>query len=147
MDRYGAYQLLDDEWKKISVDLEIIQTEGFAAAKQVDPNMVIKKKDGKDQEIQDGWAGHVIPFDLVQKDMLADDLATLAKLEGRLSEISGEYETLLEELSEDDKEQSFVNEGKDAFVPAEGWVLECRSYPKKGLINICQSWCFWWSLL
>ena len=119
VDRYGAYQLLDDEWKKISVDLEIIQTEGFAAAKQVDPNMVIKKKDGKDQEIQDGWAGHVIPFDLVQKDMLADDLATLAKLEGRLSEISGEYETLLEELSEDDKEQSFVNEGKDAFVPAE----------------------------
>ena len=119
VDRYGAYQLLDDEWKKISVDLEIIQTEGFAAAKQVDPNMVIKKKDGKDQEIQDGWAGHVIPFDLVQKVMLADDLAALAKLEGRLSEISGEYETLLEELSEDDKEQSFVNEGKDAFVPAE----------------------------
>lgn len=119
VDRYGAYQLLDDEWKKIAVDLEIIQTEGFAAAKQVDPNMVIKKKDGSDQEIQDGWAGHVLPFALVQKSLLAGDLAALAALEGRLAEIGGEYETLLEELSEEDKEQDFVNEGKDAFVPAE----------------------------
>lgn len=119
VDRYGAYQLLDDEWGRIAGDLEIIQTEGFAATKQVDPNMVIKKKDGKEQEVQDGWAGHVLPFDLVQKNLLAADLAALAKLEGRLSEISGEYETLLEELSEEDKEQDFVNEGKDAFVPAE----------------------------
>lgn len=33
IDRYGAYQLLDDEWGRIAVDLEIIQTEGFAATK------------------------------------------------------------------------------------------------------------------
>lgn len=119
VDRYGAYQLLDEEWGRIAVDLEIIQTEGFAATKQVDPNMVSKKKDGKDQEVQEGWAGHVIPFALAQEAFLPDALAALAGLETRLSEISGEYETLLEELSEEDKEQDFVNEGKDAFVPAE----------------------------
>jgi type I restriction enzyme M protein len=119
VDRYGAYQLLDDEWGRIAVDLEIIQTEGFAATKQVDPNMVSKKKDGKDQEVQDGWVGHVIPFSLVQESMMSDDLAALTQLENRLSEITGEYESLLDELSEEDKEQDFVNEGKDAFVPAE----------------------------
>ncbi len=119
IDRYSAYQLLDDEWGRIAVDLEIIQTEGFAATKQVDPNMVSKKKDGKDQEVQEGWAGHVIPFALVQEILLPDALAALTALETRLSEISGEYESLLEELSEEDKEQDFVNEGKDAFVPAE----------------------------
>ena len=119
VDRYGAYQLLDDEWGRIAVDLEIIQTEGFAATKQVDPNMVFKKKDGKDQEVQEGWAGHIIPFALVQEALLPDDLAALTRLETRLSEISGEYELLLEELSEEDKEQGFVNESKDAFVPAE----------------------------
>ena len=43
----------------------------------------------------------------------------MTRLETRLSEISGEYELLLEELSEEDKEQGFVNESKDAFVPAE----------------------------
>lgn len=119
VDRYGAYQLLDDEWVRIAVDMEIIQTEGFAATKQVDPNMVSKKKDGKDQEVQEGWVGHIIPFALAQEALLPDTLAALTELEARLTEISGEYETLLEELSEEDKEQDFVNEAKDAFVSAE----------------------------
>lgn len=119
IDRYVAYQLLDDEWGRIVVDLEIIQTEGFAATKQVDPNMVIKKKDGKDQEVQEGWAGHVLPFELVQEVLLSDALNALKALEDRLSQIADEYGTLLDDLSEEEKEQDFVNEGKDAFVAAE----------------------------
>ncbi len=119
IDCYGAYQLLDDEWKRIAVDFEIIQTEGFAATKQVDPNMVSKKKDGKDQEVQEGWVGHVLPFALVQEALLPDALGALKGLENRLSEIPGEYEALLEELGEEEKEQDFVNESKDAFVVAE----------------------------
>ena len=119
VDKYAAYQLLDDVWGKIAVDLEIIQTEGFAAVKQVDPNMVLKKKDGKDQEVQDGWVGHVIPFALVQETLLASNLAALKAGEARLSEIAAEYESLLEELSEEDKERDFVTEAKDAFVPKE----------------------------
>ena len=119
VDEYNAYQLLDEDWKKIAVDLEIIQTEGFSAAKQVDPNMVLKKKGGKDQEVQEGWLGHVIPFSLVQETMLSDSLEALKESETRLSEITSEYEELLEELSEEDKEKSFVNDSKDAFVPTE----------------------------
>ena len=34
IDRYEAYQILDDNWSGISVDLEIIETEGFEAAKK-----------------------------------------------------------------------------------------------------------------
>ena len=119
VDEYNAYQLLDEDWKKIAIDLEVIQTEGFAAVKQVDPNMVLKKKDGKDQEVQEGWVGHVIPFELVQETLLKDDFCALKESESRLSEISSEYEELLEELSEEDKDRDFVNEAKDAFVPAE----------------------------
>lgn len=119
VDRYDAYQLLDDEWKKIAVDLEIIQTEGFNATRQVAPNMVSKKKNGKDQEVQEGWVGHIIPFSLVQESLLSDDLTNLTKQEARLAEISSEYEGQLEELSEEDKEQDFINESKDAFVSAE----------------------------
>lgn len=119
VDRYVAYQLLDDAWGNISGDLEIIQTEGFDAVKKVDPNMVSKKKDGRDQEVQEGWVGRIIPFALAQEVLLPEALAGLSKLETRLSEITGEYEALLEELSEEDKERDFVNESKDAFVPAE----------------------------
>lgn len=119
IDPYEAYQLLDDDWKQIEIDLEVIQTEGFAAAKQVDPNMVLKKKDGKDQEVQEGWKGHVIPFDLVQKTLLPDDLAALKSREEQLAGIPREYEELLDELSDEEKDgKDFVNVTKDAFVPA-----------------------------
>lgn len=119
VDKYYAYQLLDDEWRQIANDLEILQTEGLGAAKQVDPHYVIKKENNKDVEVQDGWQGHVLPFTLVQEQLLQQELATLKEKENRLSEVAGEYESLLEELSEDDKEQPFVNDAKDGFVPKE----------------------------
>lgn len=119
IDRYGVYQLLDDDWNQIAIDLEIIQTEGFSATKQVDPNMVLKKKDGKEQEVQEGWIGHVIPFDLVQETLLSDELLALREKELTLSEVVSETEGLLDELSEEDKSKGFVNEAQDAFVAAE----------------------------
>jgi type I restriction enzyme M protein len=66
IDRYHAYQILDDHWQPIAIDLEILQTEGFDASRVVDPNFVTKKKDGKDVEVQDGWKGRILPFELVQ---------------------------------------------------------------------------------
>ncbi|WP_140947577.1 type I restriction-modification system subunit M, partial [Vibrio parahaemolyticus] len=107
IDKYQAYQLLNNQWQIISADLEMMQTEGFDATKQVDPNIVIKKTNGKDTEVQDKatpWKGHILPFDLVQKTHLSDDLAALAKQENRLAEISSSLEDILESLSEDDKE-------------------------------------------
>lgn len=118
IDKYEAYQLFDDEWNTISNDLEIIQTEGFECVKQVDPNMVVKKKDNKEQEIQDGWIGHIIPFELVQKNNLKDELDKLTLLENKISEVESERDELMESLSEDDKEK-LLNEDKTAFVAKE----------------------------
>lgn len=118
VDKYEAYQLVDDDWTKIAVDLEIIQTEGFEATKRVDPNMVIKKKDGKQQEIQDGWKGHILPFDLVQKRYLSDDLQNLGIDENRMSEISAEFDELIDALSEDGK-QKLLNDDNTSFVSKE----------------------------
>lgn len=117
VDKYEAYQLLDDDWTKIAVDLEIIQTEGFSAAKVVDPNMVIKKKGNIEQEVQEGWKGHIIPFELIQSTILADDRKAIKEKENRLSEIASGYEEILDTLSEEEKEGDFVNE--DSFVFAE----------------------------
>lgn len=117
VDKYEAYQLLDDDWTKIAVDLEIIQTEGFEATKRVDPNMVIKKKDGKEQEVQEGWVGRIIPFDLIQDTLLSDDKAALKAKENRLSEIASEYEELFDSFTEEEKEGDYA--GEDGFVNAE----------------------------
>lgn len=116
---YEAYQLFSDEWNTVSVDLEIIQTEGFEATKKVDPNMVSKKKDGKDVEVQDGWAGHIMPFSLVQDKILYAEKKALSDKENRLLDIKSLYEELLEEFNEDEKEMDFITEDRDAFVNSE----------------------------
>ncbi len=121
IDKYKAYQILDDIWTKISADIEIIQTEGFGATKQVDPNMVVKKKDGKDIEVQEGFIGHIIPFELVQSTYLEKESAALKSKEERLSEIQSLYDEVLESISDDDKDtyKDCFSEEKDAFVGAE----------------------------
>jgi len=117
INRYEAYQLLDDEWTRIAIDLEIIQTEGFEATKKVDPNIVLKKKDGKDQEVQEGWVGHIMPFSLVQATLLQADSTALAAKESRLAEIPAEYEEIADTLTEEEKEGDFFAE--DSFVAKE----------------------------
>ena len=119
IDKYQAYQCLNNQWQLISADLEMMQTEGFAATKQVDPNIVIKKKNGQDTEVQDGWKGHILPFDLVQQTYLNDDLQALAAKETRLTEIASTLEEILESLTEEEKEQDTVKDNKDGFANAE----------------------------
>ncbi|MFT2153441.1 type I restriction-modification system subunit M [Klebsiella pneumoniae] len=119
IDKYQAYQYLNNQWQLISADLEMMQTEGFAATRQVDPNNVIKKKNGQDTEIQEGWKGHILPFDLVQQIYLSDDLKALAAKETRLAEIASTLDEILESLTEEDKEQDTVKESKDSFANAE----------------------------
>ncbi|MFA6759322.1 MAG: type I restriction-modification system subunit M [Bacteroidales bacterium] len=115
VDRYVAYQALDDEWAKIAVDLEIMQTEGFSSARRVDPNMVLKK----DHEVQEGWVGRVIPFELVQSTILREETEALKQKSVRLSEIQSTYEEIIDSMSEEDKDSEILNDAKDAFFAAE----------------------------
>lgn len=101
VDKYEAYQVLDNAWEGISADLEMLQTEGFDATRRVDPLMVLKKKGGKDVEVQDGWKGHVLPFGLVQEALLSDELSVLRTVQDELIRVSGECDTLKEELPQE----------------------------------------------
>lgn len=115
LDKYVAYQILDDIWGQIAIDLEIIQTEGMAAIRQVNPNMVTKKKNGKEVTVQEGWLGHVLPFELVQQTMLADDANAINIKDNRLAEIYAEIDEILDSLSEEEKDSDITNEASDAF--------------------------------
>lgn len=119
VDEYEAYQILDDNWKTISTDLEMIQTEGREAIVKVDPNMVTKKKDGKESEVQDGFVGHIIPFELVKKTYLKEYLGQINDIENQLSEIQSKYEEFIEDIPEDEKSGDFLSEDNTAFVPKE----------------------------
>lgn len=118
VDEYNAYQILNDEWVTIAVDLEMIQTEGFEATKQVDPNMVVKKKNGNDVEVQEGWLGRIIPFDLVQETLLQEEASALKDKEERLTKVTAEQQEILDSLTEEEKEdlRDVLNEDNTAFL-------------------------------
>ncbi|WP_320129599.1 type I restriction-modification system subunit M [uncultured Sphaerochaeta sp.] len=118
VDKYDVYQLLDDEWASITIDLEILQTEGFDSSRKVDPRMIMKK----DEEVQDGWRGRVIPFELIEKTILKDQYRQLHVIEDRISEINASYEEILDSFSEEEKESDAVNDAKDSFVAA--WIVK-----------------------
>ena len=107
LDPYQAYEIFEEKYGEISGDLELIQTEGMDAVRGVDPNMVVKKKNNKDVEVQDGWKGHILDFDLVQRLCLSEQLDALTKKNEEL-----------ESLSEEDKEtiSEALNDTNDAFV-------------------------------
>ena len=136
VDSYDAYQVLDDSWQGIEADLEVIQTEGFDAVKRVDPNMVTKKKGGKDVEVQDGWRGHVLPFGLVQRELLANNLLALDSANERVAAIDGEISEIVEGLTDDDKTAlgEVLNDAGDAFVASKlnKAVKELRSDGDQG---------------
>ena len=132
IDKYEAYQVLDDQWQIISADLEVIQTEGTGAITQVDPNMVVKKKDGKDIEVQDGWVGHILPFDLVQRLLLSDELEAVAAKDNALNELLAEYDEIIESIPEEDR-GDFLNDDNTAFVPKE--ITKIIKPYAKGKIN------------
>ena len=114
IDNYNAFQLLDDNWNVIMTDIEMIQTEGISTVKKIDPRMIVKKKDGKEIEVQDGYVGHIIPFEFIQKIKLNDRLEELNKLNERLSDINSNYEEFLDEMEEEDKSQ-ILNDNNDAI--------------------------------
>ena len=113
VDKYDAYQALDDAWGVIAADLEMLQTEGFDAARKVDPEYVIKKKSGKDVEVQDGWKGHILPFSLVQDALLSVEAEQLRDLQDEMSHLNGECESLQEELPCEDAEEGDADDSCD----------------------------------
>lgn len=111
VDKYKAYQILDDCWTDIAIDFDIINSEGKASIKAVDQNMVLKKE----KEIQEGWKGRILPFELVQRVLLAEELHVIAEKENRAAEIAATYDELIDSLSEEEKESDILNEAQDAF--------------------------------
>lgn len=99
IDKYVAYQGFNDKWEKIHADLEMIHTEGSETIKVVEPHMVVKKKNGKDVEVQQGWQGRIIPFTLVQENLLYNDLKELQQNESQLQQLQSNIDELTETIT------------------------------------------------
>lgn len=108
VDKYEAYQSLDDEWQKIAIDLEIISTEGIEACRKVEPNFVMKGKD----EVQDGWKGRIMDFALVQKMYFASELQNIEEQDRKLETKISALAELIPETEEGEEEIELNDEQK-----------------------------------
>lgn len=111
VDRFEAYQLFADKWTTIAQDLEVIQSEGFEATRMVDPNMVVKKKDDKEYEEQEGWMGRILPFELVQTTHLKEEWSALRHMEQRLEEATAEMDATFNEIDEEERAEMANDDG------------------------------------
>lgn len=114
VDKYEAYQALDDEWHQISTDIEILQAEGFEAVRKIES----KKGDSKEKDVQDG---HVIPFDLIQAQdpILKKEKAEILEKEEQLTKISSNYDEIIASLTKEEQDTPILNDTSDKFVTAE----------------------------
>ena len=122
IDKYKAYQIFSDIWKDTEADLEMILDEGFEVINLVEPNMVIKKKKEDDEEVpevQEGWRGRILPFELVQEKLLINEVEKIKSIENRLVEIASEYGEILDLLEEDEKDADYVKDDNSSFVNVE----------------------------
>lgn len=113
VDQYVAYQILADHWQGIMGDVEIIQSEGFGACNAVEPNYKVVKKDGVEEEVQDGVKGHIMPFSLVQETYLTDELAVLNALCQSKEEADNRLTEILESLDTEEQELLLIDDNTD----------------------------------
>ena len=117
VDRYKAYQILDDQWSQTNIDIETMQTEGFQVAKTVEREKVLKKAandDEEDYEIEKGWLGRILPFDLVQQVHLKEKYECLLQLENDLASAEASFVDLIQEMPEEERE-AYLNEEQSEF--------------------------------
>lgn len=121
VNKYGSYQILDDNWNIISGDLELIKSEGIEACNKIDPVMEVKKKGDKETEVQVGIKGHVIPLEFVIDYKLSNLKSNILEKENRLNDIDSRINEIFDSISEDEKSEieSILTEENDAFVAKE----------------------------
>ena len=141
VDRYEAYQLFADQWPAIAQGIEIIQSEGFGATRVVDPKMELKKNSaGEECEVQNGWEGRVLSFDLVQAHYLSEDVKTIQRQEERLAEATSELEATFDALDEDERGEVSTEEGAMQLKEVERRLGQLLSEVETGEVRALEAY-------
>ncbi len=130
VDKYLAFQILDNNYRQVSTDLEIIQTEGFDATRIIEDHMVIKASGDEEIEVPDGKQGRILPFPLVQRVMLSSEYNALLMAIQTVSTKEIEVEEARQLIDEDDYQDDFYDFEKDSFI-AKGVATTAKKIRKE----------------
>ena len=114
VDFYDAYQIFNDNWNSILLDLEILQKDGLKALNIVDPDMKYKKNKQKElEEYQDGWVGRILNYELIQDEFFKKDKEVLEKLNNELSDLDNQKKEFLDSIDVNDKINILKEDSED----------------------------------
>lgn len=114
IDQYAVFQSLAENWASITNDIEMIQSEGFDAARTVEVAYKLVKRNDEEIEVSDGLKGRILPFDLVQSVMFENDLKEIEKMQERIEEIDCELDDIISNMSPEDQE-AYLNDDNTKF--------------------------------
>ena len=109
VDPYAVFQAFADNWKSVSEDLSRIKKEGWQICIETEPNMITKKaKNGAAAkariEVQQGYKGKIIPFDLVKKVYFTKDFDEANALKQDAESKNSERVDILDSLDDEVRE-------------------------------------------
>lgn len=114
VDFYDAYQIFNDNWNSILLDLEILQKDGLKALNIVDPNMKYKKNKQKElEEYQDGWVGRILNYELIQDEFFKKDKESLKDFNNELSDLDNQKKEFLDSIDINDKINILKDDSED----------------------------------
>lgn len=136
MDKYQSYQILDDNWKLISNDLEVINNEGLQACNKIDPIMEVKKRGEEETEVQVGIKGRILPLEQIIDYKLLDLKIDLENKESTLNDVDAKINEIFNNLTEDDKLEinDALTEDNDGFVAKE-IAKKAKEYLKNNMLE------------
>lgn len=117
VDIYNVYQAFADNWGEIDSDLARLEAEGWGICTEVEPLMITKKdpKSKQTVEVQNGWKGKIMPFDLVKKVFFADEFDAMNRLASEADQKKSEYEDIWENMDEDAKAKLAKEDDETAY--------------------------------
>lgn len=106
-----------DNWSEIDSDLARLESEGWGICTEVEPLMITKKdpKSKQTVEVQNGWKGKIMPFDLVKKVFFADEFDEMNRLASEADQKKSEYEDIWENMDEDAKAKLAKEDDETAY--------------------------------
>lgn len=114
VDFYDAYQIFNDNWNSILLDLEILQKDGLKALNIVDPDMKYKKNKQKElEEYQDGWVGRILNYELIQDEFFKKDKESLEELNNELLDLDNQKKEFLDSIDVNDKINILKEDSED----------------------------------
>ena len=136
VDYYSAYQIFDDNWTTIALDLEILQEDGMLAAKAVDPKMVIKKNSKTNElyEKQEGWIGRIFPFELIQSIYFKEGKNELENLISNLDSEKNEKDELFDSIDPNDKAELLDDDGEIVSKKLNAVFSKLKKEQKNGAV-------------